>query len=75
LVRRVEEPACREKPTALGVPLEIEDFNKNAALKYGAFRTDLEKTKKPIGSMNTLIDTQGLSLGATLVTSNTKEFK
>jgi len=57
------------------VPLEIEDFNKNAALKYGAFRTDLEKTKKPIGSMNTLIDTQGLSLGATLVTSNTKEFK
>ncbi len=57
------------------LPLEIACFDKKAAKTYGAVRSSLEKTGKPIGSLDTLIGAHALSLGAVLVTNNTKEFK
>ncbi len=57
------------------LPLEVVDFNEKAAEEYGIVRTELEKKGKPIGSMDVLIGAHALSLGATLVTNNVKEFK
>jgi tRNA(fMet)-specific endonuclease VapC len=41
---------------------------------YGRVRTALESSGKVIGALDTFIAAQALSLGATLVTSNTMEF-
>ncbi|HYA77845.1 MAG TPA: type II toxin-antitoxin system VapC family toxin, partial [Verrucomicrobiae bacterium] len=57
------------------LPLEIGDFDERAAAAYGMILADLEKTGKPIGSMDMLIGAHALALGVTLVTNNTKEFK
>jgi len=58
------------------LPLEIADFDEKAAESYGKVRTLLENMgKPPIGSMNMLIGANALSLGVTLVTNNTNEFK
>lgn len=57
------------------LPLEVADFDEEAAGEYGVIRADLEKAGKPIGSMDMLIGAHALALGATLVTNNTKEFK
>lgn len=57
------------------LPLEIADFNEKAAGEYGIIRAELEKTGKPIGSMDILIGAHALALCVTLVTNNTKEFK
>lgn len=57
------------------LPLEIADFDENAADSCGKVRTALEKQGTPIGSMNMLIGAHALSLGATLVTNNTSEFR
>ena len=57
------------------LPLEVLDFGETAALAYGAIRASLEKVGTPIGSMDTLIAAHAVSLGATLVTSNTREFR
>src|SRR5574341_1995739 len=56
-------------------PLEIADFDEKAAREYGAIRAGLERAGTPIGSMDMLIGAHAHSLGATLVTNNTKEFK
>lgn len=57
------------------LPLEIAHFAENAARLYGEVRANLEKAGKPIGSMDTLIGAHALSIGATLVTNNTSEFR
>jgi len=57
------------------LPLEVADFDMKAAEECGIIRTELEKRGKPIGSMNMLIGAHSLSLGATLVTNNVREFK
>lgn len=57
------------------LPLEVLDFGEAAALAYGAIRASLEKVGTPIGSMDTLIAAHAVSLGVTLVTSNTREFR
>ena len=56
------------------VPLEVLPYDEEAALTYGAIRSHLEKAGTPIGSMDMLIAAHALSLGATLVTNNTREF-
>jgi tRNA(fMet)-specific endonuclease VapC len=56
------------------LPLEIADFDEKSAESYGKVRTLLEKKGKPI-SMDMLIGAHALSLGVTLVTNNTSEFK
>ena len=57
------------------LPLEIADFDEGAALDYGLVRTSLESAGTPIGPLDTLIGAHARSLGATLVTNNTREFK
>lgn len=53
---------------------DLIDFGTGAAIFYGDLRADLEKRGKPIGPMDMMIAAHALSLGATLVTHNTKEF-
>ncbi len=55
-------------------PLEIAPFDEGAALAYGDVRVTLEKAGTPIGSMDMLIAAHAVSLGATLVTNNIREF-
>ena len=57
------------------LPLEIAPFDEKAAETYGLIRSQLEKTGKPIGSLDTLIGAHALCLGVTLVTNNVREFK
>ncbi|MEN8263819.1 MAG: type II toxin-antitoxin system VapC family toxin [Nitrospirota bacterium] len=57
------------------VPLEIASFDEKAADEYGKVRAQLEKKGQPIGSMDMLIGAHAISLGVTLVTNNTKEFR
>jgi tRNA(fMet)-specific endonuclease VapC len=57
------------------LPLEIADFDEEAASAYGTVRAALEKAGTPVGSMDMLIGAHALSLGVTLVTNNVSEFK
>lgn len=56
-------------------PLEVIPFDEGAAESYGELRAVLEKSGRPIGPLDTLIAGHALSLDATLVTNNTREFK
>lgn len=57
------------------LPLEIADFDDEAAVSYGTVRVALEKAGTLIGSMDMLIGAHALSLGVTLVTNNVREFR
>lgn len=57
------------------IPLDVKDFDQRAAAVYGDVRALLEKQGKMIGSMDMLIAAHALSLDATLVTNNTREFQ
>lgn len=52
----------------------VYDFDKNAAIEYAKIRAKLEKDGKIIGSNDLLIAAHALSLNATLITNNIKEF-
>lgn len=56
-------------------PLEVHDFDYYASIQYGIVRANLEKKGTPIGPLDTMIAAHAFSLGSTLVTNNTKEFK
>lgn len=56
------------------IPLEIVEFDQAAATVYGAIRSDLESRGLIIGAMDMLIAAHALSLGATLVSNNVREF-
>ena len=53
----------------------IYDYSKVSAQSYANIRTDLEKKGEIIGANDLLIASHALSLGAVLVTNNTREFK
>jgi tRNA(fMet)-specific endonuclease VapC len=55
-------------------PLEIAAFDDRAAEEYGRIRAHLQARGTPIGPLDLLIAAHGLSLGATLVTNNEREF-
>lgn len=55
-------------------PLEVLPFDDAAIWAYGKLRAGLEQQGQPIGSMDTLIAAHALSLNATLVTNNLREF-
>ena len=57
------------------LPLEVADFDEPAADAYGVVRAALEKAGTPIGSLDTQIGAHALSLGAILVTHNSREFR
>ena len=56
------------------VPLEILDYDEEAAEAYGDIRFQLEKRGRPIGPLDLLIAAQAASRGLILVTNNDKEF-
>ena len=56
-------------------PLEVIPFDEDAAESFGDLRAVLEKSGRPIGPLDTLIAGHALSLNATLVTNNTREFQ
>ena len=55
-------------------PLEIADFDLNAAQVYGTLRYTLERLGTPIGPLDTQIAAHALALEVTLVTNNVREF-
>lgn len=57
------------------LPLEVADFGEQAAAIYGPVRAGLEKDGASIGPLDTQIGAHALSLGAVLVTNNTREFR
>lgn len=57
------------------LPLILAEFEPQAALMYGKIRAELERSGQIIGSMDMLIAAHAVSLGAILVTNNTREFQ
>ena len=55
-------------------PLEIMDFDAEAAQAYGRIRTHLKQQGTPIGAYDMLIAAHAQSLNVTLVTNNLREF-
>ena len=55
--------------------LQVVPFDDAAAESYGTIRADLERRGSQIGPLDTLIAGHAHSLGWTLVTHNTREFK
>ena len=51
------------------------DFGVNAAISYGVVRGMLERAGQVIGQFDMLLAAHALSVGATLVTHNTREFR
>jgi tRNA(fMet)-specific endonuclease VapC len=60
--------------SAILAPFDVFPIDHTVAETYGRVRTVLENAGTAIGSLDTFIAAQSLGLGATLVTSNTKEF-
>lgn len=56
------------------LPLDIAQYDLDAAIEYGKIRADLEKQGNVIGGLDFLIAAHAKSLKATLITNNTKEF-
>jgi tRNA(fMet)-specific endonuclease VapC len=54
--------------------LAVLPFDEFAAATYGTLRAELERSGRPIGSLDTLIAAHALALGLTLVTDNQREF-
>ena len=79
LVHGVEKSKAIEKNrVALALLLaniEIMNFDSLAAECYGKIRADLEKVGTSIGPLDLMIAGHAKSLGFTVVTNNTKEFK
>lgn len=61
--------------TFLAGPLEWVAFEEQDAREAGAIRAELEAAGKPIGAYDVLLAGQARRLGATLVTSNVREFE
>ena len=55
-------------------PLVVLPFDESAIWYCGDLRADLERRGTPIGSLDTMIAAHALSLQATLVTNNIREF-
>lgn len=56
------------------LPLEVLPFDDVAAECYGPIRAALEASGTPIGPLDTLIASHALSINATIVTNNVREF-
>jgi tRNA(fMet)-specific endonuclease VapC len=60
--------------TFLGGPLDWALFDEDDARAAGTVRAELETVGRPVGAYDVLLAGQARRRGATLVTSNTKEF-
>ena len=70
---RVEEN--RAAVALLGQHIKSLDWNHEAAMHYAHVRHALKTKGKLIGSNDLMIAAHALSLGATVVTNNTRDFK
>ena len=57
------------------LPLVIAEFDAAAAIVYGQIRVALERQGRSIGPFDNLIAAHALTLGATLVSNNEREFR
>jgi tRNA(fMet)-specific endonuclease VapC len=71
---RARETELRRVRALLEV-LTVLDFGTNAAISYGVVRRMLERSGHVIGQFDMLIAGHALSVGATVVTHNTREFR
>ncbi len=55
-------------------PIEVLEYDQNAAREYGDIRFGLEKAGRPIGPLDLLMAAQAKSRKLILVTNNEKEF-
>jgi tRNA(fMet)-specific endonuclease VapC len=55
--------------------IEVLPFESPADVVYGAIRSELERTGKPIGANDFLIAAHASAVNATIVTANVDEFK
>lgn|SRR3990167_11376415 len=55
-------------------PIQVISYDNVAAFQYGELRTELEREGAPIGQLDMMIAAHALSLSATLVSNNLKEF-
>lgn len=55
-------------------PLAIVDFDSECSEYYGKVRSELERSGRPIGPLDTMIAAHALRLRVPVVTNNTKEF-
>ncbi len=55
-------------------PLEVLPFDEAAVWVYGDLRAELQRQGQPIGALDTMIAAHALSLDASLVSHNTREF-
>ena len=74
----VEKSKWRKANTALLEKFlrdfQIIPYDERAAKLCGTLRAALEKKGRPIGPLDTLIAAHAVSIGATLITHNTREF-
>lgn len=74
----VEKSGSQRNKQALNkflAPLEVLPYDEQAIWHYAQLRHQLQSTGQPIGSLDMLIAAHALSLNATLVTNNSKEFQ
>ncbi len=71
--QRVDSNTLRLEAFFAG-PLEWTDFDEGDARAAGGVRAELEAVGKPIGAYDVLLAGQARRRGATLVTSNAREF-
>jgi tRNA(fMet)-specific endonuclease VapC len=69
-----KESNTQRLETFLGGPLEWALFDEDDARAAGTVRAELEIVGRPVGAYDVLLAGQARRRGATLVTSNTKEF-
>lgn len=74
VAKSLHQEKNREALNEFLLPLEIAPFDEAATEAYGHIRAVLEKQGMPIGPLDTLIAAHSLSLNATLITNNTREF-
>jgi tRNA(fMet)-specific endonuclease VapC len=74
---RHPHPRSREQHllSAIVAPFDIFPLDERVSDSYGQVRASLESTGRAMGALDTFIAAQALSLKATLVTSNVKEFR
>ena len=65
----------REALSQFILPLEVSGFDADATVVYGRARTALERRGTPIGALDLLIAAHAISVGATLITNNMREFE
>lgn len=74
----VEKSKWRKANTALLdrflCDFQVLPYDEKAAQTCGIVRAALEKKGRPIGPMDTLIAAHAVSIGATLITHNTRDF-